>query len=268
MRIYDADMVQVWVDYKTAPTEELRNQLMVKYLPLVRYVAERLAVTLPSFVDVDDLESYGVFGLVDAIERYDFMRGVKFRTYATFRIRGSILDAIRDLDWVPRLVRIKARKIQLACEKLEGRLGRAPTFAEMADELGLDHGEYHSMIEGATATAIISLSEEWTDQEENHGNRKIDLVEDVDPSGSPLYKLQLQSIRETVAGHLTEKERVIVTLYYYEGLSMKEIAKVLRLTESRICQIHGKILERVREALLGRQDDLFVDTAAAEAQAA
>lgn len=258
MRIADADMTDVWTQYKTAPTEELRNVLVEKYLPIVRYVAERLAATLPSFVEVDDLASMGIFGLLDAIERFDPKLGVKFKTYAMNRIRGSILDELRSLDWVPRLVRIKAGKVERACHELERELGRAPTFAEMAAKLGMGFDEYHSMLEGGSATAIISLSDEWTDQEENHGNRKIDLLQDDDPTGSPLHEIQLRDIREVIADHLSEKERVIVTLYYYEGLSMKEIAKVLNLTESRICQIHGKVVERLKEQLGRAQTDLFI----------
>lgn len=258
MRIADAEMTTVWADYKKAPNEGLRNQLIEKYLPLVRYVAERLATTLPSFVDVDDLASMGIFGLLDAIERFDPTMGVKFKTYAMNRIRGSILDELRSLDWVPRLVRIKAGKIDKACQALERELGRAPTFFEMSKQLEMSFDEYTSMIEGASATAIISLSDEWTDHEENHGNRKIDLLEDDNPSGHPVHEIQLRDIRDVIAAHLSEKERIIVTLYYYEGLSMKEIAKVLNLTESRICQIHGKVVERLKEQLQRTRANLFI----------
>lgn len=258
MRIMDADLADAWTEYKTSPTETLRNTLVERYLPLVRYVAERLATTLPSFVDVDDLASMGIFGLLDAIERFDPKLGVKFKTYAMNRIRGSILDELRSLDWVPRLVRIKAGKIDRACRELEAEYGRAPTFYEMSQRLGMGFDEYHSMIEGGSATAMISLSEEWTDQDDNHGNRKIDLLEDENPSGSPVHEMQLKDIREVVANHLSDKERIIVTLYYYEGLSMKEIAKVLNLTESRICQIHGKVIERLKEHLDRAKANLFI----------
>jgi len=258
MRIVDADLKDTWTEYKRRPTEATRNVLMERYLPLVRYVAERLASTLPSFVEVDDLASMGIFGLIDAIERFDPALGVKFKTYAMNRIRGSILDELRSLDWVPRLVRIKATRIDRACAELEKELGRQPTFYEMSQRLGMGFDEYHSMIEGASATAIISLSEEWTDQEDNHGNRKIDLLEDQNPTGAPVHEIQLKDIRDVVASHLTDKERIIVTLYYYEGLSMKEIAKVLNLTESRICQIHGKVVQRLKEALDRNKANLFI----------
>lgn len=258
MRIIDADLHETWLEYKKAPTEAMRNTLVERYLPLVRYVAERLATTLPSFVEVDDLASMGIFGLLDAIERFDPNLGVKFKTYAMNRIRGSILDELRSMDWVPRLVRIKANRIEKACASLEAELGREPTFYEMSQRLGMGFDEYHRMIEGADATAMISLSEEWTDQDENEGNRKIDLVEDQNPTGAPLHEMQLRDIRDVIAHHLSEKERIIVTLYYYEGLSMKEIARVLNLTESRICQIHGKVVERLKEQLDRSKANLFI----------
>lgn len=257
MRIADADVKHVWTDYKAEPNEELRNILLEKYLPLVRHVAERLSHTLPSFVDVDDLASMGIFGLFDSIDRFDPTMGVKFKTYAMNRIRGSILDELRSLDWVPRLVRIKASKIDKACNALHRELGREPTFFEMARQLGMDFNEYNSMIEGAAATAMISLSEEWSDQDDNHGNRKIDLLADDIRSGSPTHDMQLKDIREVISGHLTDKEKVIVTLYYYEGLSMKEIAAVLNLTESRICQIHGKVIKRLEDQLVRSKAGLF-----------
>lgn len=257
MRIADADLKDTWTEYKANPTEELRNILLERYLPLVKHVATRLSHSLPSFVDVDDLAGMGIFGLFDAVDRFDPTMGVKFKTYAMNRIRGSILDELRSLDWVPRLVRIKASKIEKACNALHRELGREPTYYEMAQQLGMDFDEYSSMIEGAAATAMISLSEEWTDQDDNHGNRKIDLLADDDRSGSPTHEMQLRDIRDVIADQLSEKERIIVTLYYYEGLSMKEIANVLSLTESRICQIHGKVMTRLAEQLERTKVNLF-----------
>ena len=257
MRIADADMKDVWTEYKANPTDELRNILLERYLPLVKHVATRLSHSLPSFVDVDDLAGMGIFGLFDAVDRFDPNMGVKFKTYAMNRIRGSILDELRSLDWVPRLVRIKANKINKACDALHRKLGREPTYYEMAQELEMSFDEYASMIEGGAATAMISLSEEWTDNEDNHGNRKIDLLADDGRHGRPTHEMQLRDIRDVIAGQLSEKERLIVTLYYYEGLSMKEIANVLSLTESRICQIHGKVIKRLNEALDRQKTHLF-----------
>jgi RNA polymerase sigma factor for flagellar operon FliA len=257
MRIADADMKDVWTEYKAEPTDELRNTLLEKYLPLVKHVATRLSHSLPSFVDVEDLAGMGIFGLFDAVDRFDPTMGVKFKTYAMNRIRGSILDELRSLDWVPRLVRIKAGKINKACNALHRSLGREPTYYEMAQQLEMNFDEYNSMIEGGAATAMISLSEEWTDNEDNHGNRKIDLLADDDLHGRPTHEMQLRDIRSVIASQLTEKERVIVTLYYYEGLSMKEIAHVLSLTESRICQIHGKVIKRLNDSLERQKPQLF-----------
>jgi len=257
MRIADADMKDVWTEFKAQPTDELRNTLLEKYLPLVKHVATRLSHSLPSFVDVDDLAGMGIFGLFDAVKRFDPTMGVKFKTYAMNRIRGSILDELRSLDWVPRLVRIKAGKINKACNALHRTLGREPTYYEMAQQLEMNFDEYKSMLDGGAATAMISLSEEWSDNEDNHGNRKIDLLADDGNHGRPTHNMQLKDIREVIAGQLTEKERVIITLYYYEGLSMKEIAKVLSLTESRICQIHGKVIKRLEDSLVEEKAQLF-----------
>jgi RNA polymerase sigma factor for flagellar operon FliA len=258
MRIADADMTTVWADYKRAPDRSLRDTLVTKYYPLVRHVAERLSNSLPSFVDVEDLASMGIFGLLDAIERFDPQKGVKFKTYAMNRIRGSILDELRSMDWVPRLVRIKNSRLEQVRQQLEVEHGRKPTFYEMAKQMELSFEDYQSFVEGGLATAMISLSDEWTGQDDSEGNRKIDLVEDDNPTGSPVHEMQLHDIRDVVARQLSEKEKTIVALYYYEGLSMKEIAHVLGLTESRICQIHGKVVRRLQEQLERVKVELFV----------
>jgi RNA polymerase sigma factor FliA len=257
MRFSDADMKEVWAEYKLTGTQELRNKLIEKYTPLVRYIAERLLSTLPSFIGADDLASMGTFGLMEAIERFDLSRGVKFKTYCMNRVRGSILDELRSIDWVPRLVRIKAGKIDKARGRLEKRFGREASFSELSKELGLNHDEYSKMVQDATPAAIISLSDEWEDGEENTGNRKIDLVEDG-MSLTPLDEVHGSDIREIVCRSLSKKERTVITLYYYEGLSMKEIAKVLRLTESRVCQIHSKVISRLKEQLARIRCDLFL----------
>ncbi|MHC4470278.1 MAG: sigma-70 family RNA polymerase sigma factor, partial [Planctomycetota bacterium] len=167
MKITDEDVRETWRAYKKTGSEELRNQLMEKYLPLVRYIADRLLATLPSFVELDDLQSMGIFGLIEAIDRFDPDRGVQFKTYCMNRIRGAILDELRSMDWVPRLVRIKANRIEKTVDKLEAKLGRQPTYYELAKELGMDFEEYYRMVEGASATLIISLSDEWNDGEDN-----------------------------------------------------------------------------------------------------
>jgi len=257
MRFSDADMMDTWVEYKKTGSPELKNELIEKYMPLVRYIAERLLATLPSYIDADDLSSMGVFGLMEAIDRYDLSRGVKFKTYCMNRVRGSILDELRSIDWVPRLVRIKAGKIDKARRNLERRFGREPSFSELAGQLEMTNAEYQKMIEDATPAAIISLSDEWEDGEENTGNRKIDLVEDG-AGPTPLDEMHRRDIKDIVCRSLTKKEKIVVVLYYYEGLSMKEIAKVLRLTESRVCQIHSKVIGRLKEQLCRIRCDLFL----------
>ncbi len=256
MRISDADVRDVWLAYQVEHTEELRNQLIEKYLPVVKYIAERLLATLPSFVELDDLQSMGIFGLMEAIDRFDPDRGVQFKTYCMNRVRGAILDELRSMDWVPRLVRIKANKIDKAVHALEASLGRQPTYFELAKELGMDFDEYYRMMEGASATLIISLSDEWTDGEDNTGNRKIDLIKDED-GADPLIETHKKDMQKFITKTLSKKEKLIIVLYYYEGLSMKEIASVLGLTESRVCQIHSKFIDRLHAQLGRRRCELF-----------
>ncbi len=256
MRMTDDDVRDVWLAYKEKPTEELRNRLIEKYLPLVRYTAERLLATLPSFVELDDLQSMGIFGLIEAIDRFDLSRGVQFKTYCMNRIRGAILDELRSMDWVPRLVRIKANRIEKTTHALRAELGREPTFYELANELGMSFDEYYRMVEGASATLIISLSDEWNDGEDNTGNRKIDLLED-DGDRDPFLETHKRDLKELICRSLSQKEKLVIVLYYYEDLSMKEIAAVLGLTESRVCQIHSKVIGRLRQSLRRHRCELF-----------
>jgi len=245
MRVTDEDVREVWREYRKTGAECLRNQLVEKYLPIVRFVAERLLASLPAFVEFDDLHSMGLFGLFQAIDRFDPDRGVQFKTYCTTRIRGAILDELRSLDWVPRLVRIKAGRIDHTTRELQGKLGREPTFYEVAKAMKLSFDEYYDMLEGGNATLIISLSDEWTDGEENTGSRKIDLIRD-ESGVNPMVEMHKRDLKEFICGSLTEREKLIIVLYYYEELSMKEIAQILGLTESRVCQIHGKVIRRLR----------------------
>jgi RNA polymerase sigma factor for flagellar operon FliA len=256
MRITDDDVKEVWREYKKTGAENLRNQLIEKYLPVVRFVAERLLATLPSFVELDDLQSMGIFGLIEAIDRFDLERGVQFKTYCMNRIRGAILDELRSLDWVPRLVRIKASRIERTVRALTARLGREPTFYEVAKEMKLSFDEYYEMIEGGSATMIIPLSDEWTDGEEGTGNRKIDLLRD-ESSVDPAIEMHKRDLKEFICRNLSQKEKLVIVLYYYEELSMKEIAQVLGLTESRVCQIHGKVIERLQSQLKRMRCELF-----------
>lgn len=255
----DKQLASVWEAYKREPTEQLRNELLVAYRPLVQYVAERLVKTLPSFIDVEEIASLGIFGLYDAIERFDLSFGVKFKTYAMNRIRGAILDELRKQDWVPRLVRIKATRMDKARQTLEIRLGRAPNIAELAEELGISPDECTELSEEGTAPAIISLSDEWTDQEGEHGNRKIDLLEDRRHDSAPDFPLSSDDVVRVVGEVLGEGSDayIVIYLYYLEEKSMKEIADLLSRTEGRVCQIHWKALRRLQEVLLLNSEELI-----------
>lgn len=256
-RIKSQDMTKVWRSYKKEPTEELRNQLIEAYLPLVRYIAERLLSKLPQNVELDDLQSAGIFGLMDAIDGFDLERGVKFETYCTTRIRGAIIDELRSLDWVPRLVRSKASQLETAWREVEAEMGRMPTDPELAQHLGMTLKEFDDLVREASAVGIISMSEKWQERENNKALRKIDTLEDK-KGMNPVDHLQKKEVMEMVIKGLSRKERLIVLLYYFEELTMREIGLTLDLSESRVCQLHSRIMlrlkmqfEKIRADLLG-----------------
>lgn len=239
---------EIWVTYKKTKDQNLRNILIERYMPLVRSISERLLATLPKSIDLDDLSSAGVFGLIDAIEGFDITRGIKFKTYCTTRIRGSILDELRARDWVPRLVRLKAHKIEKAYKAIEARLGRKPTDYEMARKLGCTLREYGEMLEEASPTTVSSLNETLDEEGDDKSIKRVDILEDK-KSIDPVESLNQSDVFNFCTRHLTEKERLIIIMYYYDGLTMKEIGEVLNLTESRICQIHSNVLSRLKNQL-------------------
>lgn len=246
----------IWATYKRTGDENLRNLLIERYLPLVKYISERLLATLPKSIELDDLTSAGIFGLMDAIDGFDLERGIKFKTYCTTRIRGSILDELRSQDWVPRLVRLKAHKIDKAYKALESRYGRKPTDFEMAKELDISLAEFNAMLEEASAVTVYSLSEKWDDGDDDKSVEKVDVLADKD-ADTPLDCLHQKDVLEFVTRNLTKKERLIIIMYYFEGLTMKEIGEVLNLTESRVCQIHSNILTRLKEQLKKNRQELL-----------
>lgn len=254
----DVDVDLVWKWYKhDGGGDEARNILLEYYWPLCSYWAERIKEMMPSFVDTDDLASIGFFGLLDAIERFDPSRGWQFSTFAMHRIRGSMLDELRGQDWIPRLVKMNAKKLGKASRDLECELGRPPTCFEASQRLGMTFAEYNAMVEETTHTAMISLSEEaWTDYAGN-GDEKVSLIEDTKPPMHPLRKMHFEDVRRIVGEHLDSRQCLIIALYYYEDLSMKQIAKVVGLTESRVCQIHGAAMDHLRNALQRRKEELF-----------
>ncbi len=243
-----SDVDDVWREYKKTGAEDLRNQLIVRYLPLVKYISERLLMSLPKSIELEDLQSSGVFGLMDAIDGFDLDRGIKFKTYCTTRIRGSILDELRSQDWVPRLVRLKAHQISKAEQSLEVELGRCPTAFEMAKKLGISLDEYGNLREASSARTIFSLSEKWDESDDDDSLAKIEVIEDKN-SVDPAENLGQKDVLNAITRSLSKKEKLIVIMYYYEGLTMREIGDILNLTESRVCQIHSNVMSKLKVQL-------------------
>lgn len=255
-KIRDADYADLWASYAETKDPETKSRLVEAYFPLVRYIAERLSTTLPASVDVDDLTSMGTFGLIEAIDRFDISRGFQFKTYCTARIRGAILDSLRTNDWVPRLVRLRVNLVEKTLRRLHADLGREPTALEMADALGMTLDQYRELCEEASPVSMLSLTDETADDPEG-GSRMIDLVRD-EKGLDPRREQQRRDVQDLLFKNLSDKEKTILAMYYYEGLSMREIATMLRLTESRICQIHAKVLKRLKELHDTRKAELFV----------
>ncbi len=247
------DVEQVWQAYKAHPTErELRNRLVEIYLPLVRFNAERVWSRLPDAVELDDLISSGTFGLISAIESYDLDRGVKFETFCVPRIRGAMLDELRSLDWAPRMVRTQASRFNQARKELEHQLGRRPTEAELAQRLDISQEEVERMALEANVAIQISLHKARRDDEGAKEQTEIDVLEDrkgVDPT----RRLQKRDLMRLVTKGLNRAERLIVLLYYYEEMTMKEIGQTLGLSESRVSQMHSNIVERLKSQLSPRR---------------
>ena len=248
--------ISMWREFKRTNDEALRNTLIEKYLPLVRYIAERVYSKLPQNIRVDDLESAGVLGLMDAVRGYDPERGVKFETYCTTRIRGAILDELRSLDWVPRIVRSKANKIDKTFKSLEVQLGRNPYDAEMATKLDMELPEYQEMAREATATTMTSLTTDTRDNDGGKTMNKLDLLEDK-KGLNPEVEFKKKEVTEFITRGLNRKERLIIILYYYEELTMREIGETLSLSESRVCQLHSRILIRLKSQLQNVQTELL-----------
>ena len=227
----------------------LREQIVLEHAPLIRYIVYRIAVRLPSHIDLDDLHNTGVIGLMDAIEKYDPDKNCKFKTYAEFRIKGAILDQLRSLDWVPRSVRQKSRRLERAYSEVEQRLGRAANDDEVADSLGLQIEKFHELMNQVRGTSLVNLEEiRGTNSDGDQAGTFADIVEDVN-SENPFASVKTIEMKEVGAetiASLPEKERLVISLYYYEDLNMKQIGGILGITESRVCQIHTKSVQRLR----------------------
>lgn len=250
----DTDIQALWKEYRANPSVEIRNKLVEHYLPLVKYNAERIWARLPEGVELDDLISAGIFGLMDAIEAFDQDRGVKFETYCVPRIRGAMLDELRTMDWVPRLVRSKASKVQAARKELEATLGRPPRPEELAEKLGIPVEELDAYLGEATAVNLVSLNKKWYETDGYKDVREIDILEDKkaeDPTG----RLQNRDLMKLVTRGLNRNERLIIILYYYEEMTMKEIGATLNLSESRVSQMHSSIVARLQAQLAKRKSE-------------
>ena len=247
----DTDSRSLWLEYRRTQEKALRDRLIVNYSPLVKYVAGRLGSGLPAHVEEADLVSYGLLGLMSAIDRYDPERDIKFETYAIARIRGSIIDELRTLDWVPRSVRSRAREIERAIRDLESRLSRAPTDEEIAAKVGITTRELEDSLIDISRTSIAALDELWSTSSEGDQVSLLDTLEDPE-SIKPAEALDETEMREALAeaiDRLPEREKLVVTLYYYEELTLREIGEVLGVTESRVSQLHTKAILRLRSRL-------------------
>ena len=250
------DLAETWRRYKRAADRSLRNILMENYLPIVKYNAERIAAKLPDEIDHDDLISAGIFGLMDAIDAFDTDRGVKFETYCAPRIRGAILDELRSMDWVPRLVRSRAHKLERVARQLESTLGRAPTEPEIAEELNLPRGELEKLLRDANAVTQVSLSRKHNETDSSKEVCEIDVIEDK-RGRNPVNEIQKKDLKDIITRGLSRAERLILILYYYEEMTMKEIGLTLDLSESRVSQMHSSILTRLKEQLQTRRKELI-----------
>jgi RNA polymerase sigma factor FliA len=248
------EIARLWARYKESGGQAERDQLIVHYSPLVKYVAGRVAVGLPQNVDQADLVSYGIFGLIDAIEKFDLDRGYKFETYAISRIKGAIIDELRSIDWVPRSVRTKARSLEKAYSKLEAKLHRTPTDGELAAEMGISDSQLQTTFSQISFIGLVALDEMLGGE---RGGDSMTLGDTVADTGDgPVAAYEVEEMRQILAqaiNDMPEREKIVLTLYYYEGLTLAEIGEVLGVTESRVCQIHTKSVIHLRAKIVASE---------------
>lgn len=245
------DLSGLWATFKESGGSDARERLILNYSPLVKYVAGRISATLPQTVETADLISYGLFGLIDAIEKFDPERGIKFETYAIARIRGAIIDELRSMDWVPRSVRARARELEQVYATLEIRLRRVPSDAEVAEEMGISTDDLGDILARLSYASVISFEELWSggDREDRADGAASIRDEDAADPAAAFETEEIKGILSNAIERLPERERVVITLYYYEGLTLKEIGRVLGVTESRVSQLHTKAVLRMRAKL-------------------
>jgi RNA polymerase sigma factor for flagellar operon FliA len=244
----EAGRNKLWNEYHKTKSADLREQLILEYAPLVKLVAGRLSMYLGFNVEYDDLVGYGIFGLIDAIDKFDLMKDVKFETYASLRIRGAILDQIRKMDWIPRTIRQRQKKIEQAIREIERDKGHVATDAEIAEKMQISEDEYQNWQNQMKVTGVVSLNEfmdQGADIPEDSNNRSSSFVKPEEA----IEKEELKKMLAESLELLTDKEKKVILLYYYEELTLKEISEVLEVSESRISQLHTRALQKMREKL-------------------
>jgi RNA polymerase sigma factor FliA len=252
------ELRELWQRYKKDGDEKARERLVLAYSPLVKFVAGRMSSGLPAHIEESDLISYGLLGLIGAIERFDPDREIKFETFAVARIKGSIIDELRSLDWVPRSVRAKAREIEAAHAKLERTLGRTPTDEEVAAELGVTNEEFQESLLQISNSSVVALDELWSVSDAS--GDQVSLLDTMkDPSAvDPARELGVSELKDRLANaisRLPEREKLVVALYYYENLTLREIGEVLGVTESRVSQLHTKAVLRLKARLQSESEE-------------
>jgi RNA polymerase sigma factor FliA len=245
------ELRELWRRYKTEGDERARERLVVAYSPLVKFIAGRMASGLPSHVEEADLVSYGLLGLIGAIERFDLEREIKFETFAVARIKGAIIDELRSLDWVPRSVRARARDVEKAHSELEAKLQRSPTDEEMAERLEMTVEEFQDVLLDIANSSVLALDDLWTFADPEGGGGQISVLDTIqDPAAAdPHSEAEASSLKDRIADAiegLPERERLVIALYYYENLTLREIGEVLGVTESRVSQLHTKAVIGLR----------------------
>ena len=253
--------VKMWKKYKRTKSQALREEIVKKYLYLVKYVAGRVAIGLPPNVEFNDLVSYGILGLFDAITKYDVSQGNKFETYAVSRIRGSIMDELRKLDWAPRLLRKRAREIEKKCQEIEEKNGRMATDDELAKALKISTDELNSIYSDLNSTTFLSLDEVWQNDDGNKPISRLQTIEDslITNQLSYVNQNEVKDILASAIDELPEKEKLVVVLYYYENLTLREIGEILDVSESRVCQIHTKVVMCLRSHLTKKVGEITLD---------
>lgn len=254
----EQDETELWKKYRKTALSELRDYFAEKYAPLVKYVAGKVAIGMPQNVEFDDLVSYGSFGLLDAIEKFDPERDIKFKTYAMTRIRGAIFDELRSIDWIPRSIRQKAKQLEEIIGMLENKLGHTVEDEDIAKELGISVDELQSLLAKISGTTIISLNDIWylgDDNDEVSFMETLESPQNLNPD-TLIEREEIKSVIVEAIKQLPDKEKKVIVLYYYEDLTLKEIGDVLEVTESRISQLHTKAIMRLRGKLMRMKNAL------------